>query len=370
MLHADVNGDALPDAVMISRTHGDLGLPTQVTVAEGRGDSWGAPRMWYASAAATNISGSCIYALADLNDDELSDLVVINGLDVLVAYSSGSAFVPPAVSSSSAPAPLADTDVSGQRSRRSLRAASALQQTSANEEAMTAHGVDTLHTMEQMRKLQEEGAHGPLGYAPDSFSSTSTHPGKSHARRAASSNAQRSPGNVHVEQRVPLLISKQQALVHISSDLMDAGHVQYISYAGGPQTCTAASALHAWPAVASECSGEEHAWERTSVSERAASNNGTHAPAGSSASTTAELGGPAQRRSLQQGQQAEHRRWLQASAASARAHWLGSLPDTLLDCTLARTGLSLVQNLPGHQLLFACRAGACSLLGMLLRCLV
>lgn len=99
-LHADVNGDALPDGVLVSLFLDASGLPLTISVALGRGDAWdqSAP-VWYQSPATSPHSGPGLsatptYLLADINDDLMKDLVVVQGDLVYTLLSSGSSFVP------------------------------------------------------------------------------------------------------------------------------------------------------------------------------------------------------------------------------------------------------------------------------------
>lgn len=78
---ADVNGDALPDAVVVAKGLDAAGLPASVSVAVGRGDGWEqTARTWFSSNQPVSYnatsSASPSYALADLNDDMQDDLIV------------------------------------------------------------------------------------------------------------------------------------------------------------------------------------------------------------------------------------------------------------------------------------------------------
>lgn len=82
---------------MVSRAVDALGLPSSVRVALGLGDSWGEATVWYStSQAATSIDDAKTappsFALADMNDDELADLVIVSGQLLTVMYSNGSAY--------------------------------------------------------------------------------------------------------------------------------------------------------------------------------------------------------------------------------------------------------------------------------------
>lgn len=98
MLSADVNGDAQPDAILISHALDASGLPMNISVALGRGDTWDAGAMlWFKSHASTSTLGPGLAAqhlLADMNDDLLQDVVVVLGGNIYVLFSNGSAFYP------------------------------------------------------------------------------------------------------------------------------------------------------------------------------------------------------------------------------------------------------------------------------------
>lgn len=92
---------------MLTKACTSIGIPASIRVALGQGDSWGADRLWYSAPAAAVNSSTSVYMLADMNDDELADVVVLDptgtGVDVYVIYSNGTAFSPPAGAASAWP---------------------------------------------------------------------------------------------------------------------------------------------------------------------------------------------------------------------------------------------------------------------------
>lgn len=119
---ADVDGDMLPDGVLITDDLDAEGLPMNVSVARGLGDGWGPPQVWFKSQFNTSTYSpdssnpvSTTYLLADINDDSKADLILVLGQSIYALYSSGTGFAPQYV-------PVAASNLSSTNGRRSLKA--------------------------------------------------------------------------------------------------------------------------------------------------------------------------------------------------------------------------------------------------------
>lgn len=274
---------------MISRfQQGRIGLPSFITVALGRGDGWSNPKEWYKATGSANATGSPIYVLADMNDDEMADVVVINdngnGLNAFVFFSTGTSYS------------LASTeDVTKSLPKSGVR----------------------------RRHLLQASASAPLG----------------------------SGASAQVAGSLPELLSQRQRETTIFADPSD-GRVSFASYPGAKPACTAAVVLKAWPHTAPECL-EDASLEAGADGDFSADADGQE-----------EADAHAHRRRVLE-EQVQTRRMLQSASASAGSFWLGTLPDHVLDCSVMPLGYSLVQNLPGQQIVFACTSG--KLMGHLLR---
>lgn len=293
LARADVNGDALPEPIMISRERTSLGLPTHVRVAKGRGDSWDAGTCWYSAVSSGSNAVRSTYAMADMNDDEMADLVVVtSNLDVYVIYSSGSAFVPPTSSR-----------------RRSLLAAA-----SNNEGQIDPF---TLRAARSKSAALLEG----VGAAAS---------GRTLLDAAGGASIADGSGPTQLSINQQRLGAESGVLAHATF-----AHNYH-------RACTAELALVHWPEVAPECEDnfnpevlEEDVAPRAPFRRMLRNANTTRAT----------------HRSLAE------RRELQQATAAAGAYWLGTLPDYMAECTLHPNGLPLLQNVPGQQLIFSCRTG-------------
>lgn len=273
----------------MSRSVDASGLPSQVSVSLGRGDGWAQPARWYTSSAPVNTSlpssRESSFALADLNDDEMADLVVISGVTVYALYSSGNAF----------------TSTLARTAARSLRAVAALDP--ANPEAGAQ--AEAQSTRKRRRLHAAEAAEADVADSAD------------EAVRLRQL-LQASTGAGSLATYLPSMLSMRQAAQQSAAQVAKSLPGVFLTR---PDSCDAAWGA-AWPNAAPEC---------------ATSSSSDPSPSSSDDFPAVRAPRPA--------------------ASSPLAVSLGSLPSTLLDCWMHPTGIPLLHNAEGQQLLFVCPTG-------------
>lgn len=308
---------------MISRKRTNIGLPSSVTVSRGQGEGWETPSSWY---TATDIGdgtarpASSMFAMADLNDDEMADLVTVTtDLDVLVLYSDGTRFV--------TAAPAAAQAVGHRRSLVEWEPADA-----ANAQAFLAHGNETAAEDESMDSLHKSLHRGMLT-APTL--ATAPTDGAAWVSEEVDANTTSSNVGEGPAPYMPSLLSARQARHGLSKEQLARATFPM----GAHKLCNAFTALRAWPHAAPECM-EGALMDEQERAEDAIAVGSPYSNASRGAS----------RRSLQ----------TRDAFGRASAVWLGRLPADkgLMQCSLHPTGLQLLSNVPGYQLIFACKSGA------------